>query len=146
VPKVRTHYDNLKVARDAPPEVIRAAYKSLSQKYHPDRNSSDPNASRTMAIINAAYRVLSDPDLRKKHDEWIRKIEAEAPAKSRPMPRPPTNRPPRSPAAKTPSSQAPVFTSKSKLVNHLTRYGWVYLFLALVECLLLATILFLQSS
>ncbi|MCE3242682.1 MAG: hypothetical protein K0Q83_3189, partial [Deltaproteobacteria bacterium] len=28
MPKVRTHYDNLKVARDAPPEVIRAAYKS----------------------------------------------------------------------------------------------------------------------
>jgi curved DNA-binding protein CbpA len=145
VPNVRTHYDNLKVARDAPPEVIRAAYKSLSQKYHPDRNSGDPNASRTMAIINAAYRVLSDPVLRKRHDEWIRKIEAEAQAKSRPMRPPPTNRSPRSPVAKAPSSQAPVFTSKYKIVNHLRRYGWVYLFLALVECLLLATILFLQS-
>jgi curved DNA-binding protein CbpA len=146
VPKVRTHYDNLKVARDAPPEVIRAAYKSLSQKYHPDRNSGDPNASKTMAIINAAYRVLSDPDLRKKHDEWIRKIEAEAPAKPRPMPHPPSSRPPRPPRPKAPSSQAPVFTSKYKVVNHLRRYGWVYLFVALFECLLLATILFLQSS
>ena len=86
MPKVRTHYDNLKVARDAPAEVIRAAYKSLSQKYHPDRNSGDPKASRTMAIINAAYRVLSDPDLRKKHDDWIRRIEAEPPAKPRPIP------------------------------------------------------------
>ena len=145
MPKVRTHYDNLKVARDAPPEVIRAAYKSLSQKYHPDRNSGDPNASRTMAIINAAYRVLSDPDLRKRHDEWIRNIEAEAPAKPRPVSPPPPSRSPRSSVAKAPSSQAPVFTSKYKLVNHLRRYGWVYLFLALVECLLLATILFLQS-
>jgi curved DNA-binding protein CbpA len=146
VPKVRTHYDNLKVARDAPSEVIRAAYKSLSQKYHPDRNSGDPNASKTMAIINAAYRVLSDPDLRKRHDEWIRKIEAEAPATPRPAPRPPTSRPPRPAAPKAPSSQAPVFTSKYKIVNHVRRYGWVYLFLALVECLLLMIILFLQSS
>jgi DnaJ domain len=145
VPKVRTHYDNLKVARDAPPEVIRAAYKSLSQKYHPDRNSSDPNASRTMAIINAAYRVLSDPDLRKRHDEWIRKIEAEAPTKPRPMPHPPTNKPTAA-KPKTPSSRAPVFTSKYKIVNHVRRYGWVYLFLALVECLLLVIILFLQSN
>ena len=40
--KVRTHYDNLKVARNAPPEVIRAAYKALAQKYHPDRNSNNP--------------------------------------------------------------------------------------------------------
>jgi curved DNA-binding protein CbpA len=147
VPKVRTHYDNLKVARDAPVEVIRAAYKSLSQKYHPDRNSGDPNASKTMAIINAAYRVLSNPDLRKRHDEWIRKIEAESPTKPRPIPRQPTtaNRPPRPPVPKAPSSLAPVFPSKYKIVNHVRRYGWVYLFLALVECLLLM-ILFLQSS
>jgi curved DNA-binding protein CbpA len=143
VPKVRTHYDNLKVARDAPPEVIRAAYKSLSQKYHPDRNPSDPKASRTMAIINAAYRVLSDPDRRRKHDDWILKVEAEPPAKPRPIPRPPANRAPRPPTPKAPSSQVPVFKSKYEIVNHLRRYGWVYLFLVLVECLLLAIMLFL---
>ena len=142
VPKVRTHYDNLKVARDAPPEVIRAAYKSLSQKYHPDRNASDPKASRTMAIINAAYRVLSDPDLRKKHDQWILKVEAEPPAKPRPTP-PAANRPPRPPTPKAAAPQAPVFKSKYKIVNHLRRYGWVYLFLAVVECILLAVMLFL---
>jgi curved DNA-binding protein CbpA len=142
VPKVRTHYDNLKVARDAPPEVIRAAYKSLSQKYHPDRNAGDPKASRTMAIINAAYRVLSDPDLRRKHDEWIRKIEAEPEAKPRPIPRPATQKPSRPPTPKAPAPQAPVIKSKYEIVNHLRRYGWVYLFLALVECLLITTMLF----
>jgi curved DNA-binding protein CbpA len=143
VPKVRTHYDNLKVARDAPPEVIRAAYKSLSQKYHPDRNPRDPKASRTMAIINAAYRVLSDPDLRKKHDEWIRKVEAEPPPKPRPIPRAATNRPPKPSTRKASAPQAAVVKSKYEIVNHLRRYGWVYLFLALVECLLIATMLFL---
>ena len=142
MPKVRTHYDNLKVARDAPPEVIRAAYKSLSQKYHPDRNPGDPKASRNMAIINAAYRVLSDPDLRRKHDEWIRKVEAEPPAKSRPTPRPAANRPSRPSTPKAPAPQAQVVKSKYKIVNHLRRYGWVYLFLAIVECLLIATMLF----
>ena len=67
---ITTHYDNLKVARNAPPEVIRAAYKALAQQYHPDRNSS-PDAPRIMRIINRAYEVLSDPDLRGEHDAWI---------------------------------------------------------------------------
>lgn len=74
--RIRTHYDNLKVMRNAPPEVIRAAYRSLSQKYHPDRNPSDPDAERIMLILNAAYETLSDPVRRAEHDEWIRATEA----------------------------------------------------------------------
>lgn len=69
--KIRTHYDNLKVARNAPPEIIRAAYKTLSQKYHPDRNPGSAEATRIMAIINAAYDTLSDPYKRQEHDQWI---------------------------------------------------------------------------
>src|SRR3546814_4953543 len=64
-----THYENLKVARDAPPEVIRAAYKTLSQKYHPDRNPGDPRSARILTLLNAAYAVLSDPDKRQAHDQ-----------------------------------------------------------------------------
>ena len=69
--KIHTHYDNLKVARGAPPEVVRAAYKALSQKYHPDKNQGDEKAARIMAIVNTAYNILSDPVRRKEHDEWI---------------------------------------------------------------------------
>jgi hypothetical protein len=69
--KIHTHYDNLKVARGAPQEVIRAAYKALSQKYHPDKNPGDDKAARIMAIVNTAYNTLSDPVRRKEHDEWI---------------------------------------------------------------------------
>lgn len=69
--KIHTHYDNLKVARLAPQEVIRAAYKVLSQKYHPDKNPGDDKAARIMAIINTAYGILSDPVRRREHDEWI---------------------------------------------------------------------------
>ena len=49
--QVHTHYDNLKVAQNAPLEVIRAAYKALSQKHHPDRNPGDSEAARIMTII-----------------------------------------------------------------------------------------------
>src|SRR3954469_1267424 len=69
--KIHTHYDNLKVARMAPQEVIRAAYKALSQKYHPDKNPGDEKAARIMAIVNSAYGTLSDPVRRREHDEWI---------------------------------------------------------------------------
>ena len=69
--KIHTHYDNLKVARMAPQEVIRAAYKALSQKYHPDKNPGDEKAARIMAIVNTAYTALNDPVRRREHDAWI---------------------------------------------------------------------------
>jgi DnaJ-class molecular chaperone len=75
--RIHTHYDNLKVARNAPPEVIRAAYKTLSQKYHPDRNPGSQDAIRIIQIINLAYEVLSDSAKRQEHDEWIERSEAE---------------------------------------------------------------------
>lgn len=90
------HYDQLKVARDAPPEVIRASYKALSQKYHPDRNPGDADAARIMQIINAAYAVLSDPDKRRLHDAWIKLQESKAAGASATGPKqaPPTGSPP----------------------------------------------------
>lgn len=71
MPKLRTHYDNLKVSRDAPIEVIQAAYRSLARKYHPDRNGGTPEGEAAMKAINAAYEVLSDPQKRAEHDRWI---------------------------------------------------------------------------
>lgn len=75
--KIHTHYDNLKVARMAPQEVIRAAYKALTQKYHPDKNPGDEKSARIMAIVNTAYGILSDPVRRKEHDDWIAAEELE---------------------------------------------------------------------
>lgn len=73
---IRTHYDNLKVARDAPDFVIRAAYRTLSQKFHPDKNPDDERAARVMAIINTSFEALSDPVKRRQHDEWIAREES----------------------------------------------------------------------
>jgi len=72
--KPRTHYDNLKVARNAPKEVIVAAYRSLSKMYHPDTNKSE-DAARIFKIINAAYEVLTDDEKREKHNKWIQEYE-----------------------------------------------------------------------
>lgn len=69
--KMRTHYDNLKVSKDAPIEVIQAAYRSLAKKYHPDINKDNPDAARIMQIINSSYEILSNPQKRKEHDSWI---------------------------------------------------------------------------
>lgn len=81
-----THYDALKVARDAPVEVIRAAYRSLSQKYHPDRNSGVTDSDQVMATLNLAYDVLSHPAKRLEYDsamaERERPIASKAVAKS----------------------------------------------------------------
>ncbi len=73
--RVHTHYDNLKVTRNAPFEVMKAAYRAMAQKYHPDLNPA-ADAARVMKIINEAWYVLSDPARRAEHDEWIAGQEA----------------------------------------------------------------------
>lgn len=83
--KVHTHYDNLKVARDAPPEVIRAAYKTLCHKFHPDRHGGSAKATQTFQLINTAYEVLSDPARRHQHDAWVARMEAAAMPKAKPQ-------------------------------------------------------------
>ncbi|TSA42131.1 MAG: DUF1566 domain-containing protein [Methylococcaceae bacterium] len=69
--KLRTHYDNLKVARNAPDIVIKAAHKALLQLHHPDKASDKITAERVTRILNDAREVLLDPIRRKQHDDWI---------------------------------------------------------------------------
>jgi len=73
--KIRTHYDNLKVARNAPDAVIKAAHKALLQLHHPDKAADKTQAERITRIINEAREVLLDPERRKQHDEWIKEKE-----------------------------------------------------------------------
>lgn len=88
-----THYDNLKVARNSPTEVIRAAYRVLAQKYHPDRYPDRDEATRIMQILNEAYEVLSDPQKRHEHDQWIAEQEAINQPRVAPEPPPRANAP-----------------------------------------------------
>ncbi|TRW94221.1 J domain-containing protein [Candidatus Methylobacter oryzae] len=74
---IRTHYDNLKVTRDAPVSVIRAAYKALCQTYHPDKFQGNPEeAERVIKLVNSSYAVLIDPVKRAGHNAWIKEQEA----------------------------------------------------------------------
>ncbi len=78
MPRAHTYYDNLKVARNAPDSVIRAAYRALAQQYHPDKNPGSAEAAHVMKLLNEAYAVLSDPKKRLEHDAWIASEEGEA--------------------------------------------------------------------
>src|SRR5688572_29552064 len=66
-----TYYDLLKVDRKAAPERVRAAYRSLAQRYHPDKRPGNADAIRVMAALNEAYAVLSDPQKRARYDRSI---------------------------------------------------------------------------
>lgn len=67
-----THYETLQVTENAGEEVIKGAYRFLSQKWHPDKNPQRrQEAQRTMQAINEAYSVLSDPDQRRAYDDWL---------------------------------------------------------------------------
>ena len=65
---IMNYYTILGVSPYAKYREIKAAYRRLALKYHPDRNSS-PVAENSIKIINAAFEVLSDPDKRRQYDE-----------------------------------------------------------------------------
>ncbi|MHB1099973.1 MAG: DnaJ domain-containing protein [Burkholderiales bacterium] len=72
-------YDILEVSRTASPEVIRAAYKSLVQRFHPDKNPDNPDAEEMLKRINHAYDILSDPEERAAYDVMLTLEEMPAP-------------------------------------------------------------------
>lgn len=66
----KDYYAILGVLPTAEDVVIRAAYKALAQRYHPDRFEGAPQeAHRRMSELNEAYAVLSDPGKRKKYND-----------------------------------------------------------------------------
>jgi hypothetical protein len=61
------YYTVLGVSSDATLQTIRAAYRRLSRKHHPDVSAE--NSGAAMQHVNAAYEILSDPAKRKKYDQ-----------------------------------------------------------------------------
>ena len=64
------YYKVLGVERNATQDDIKKAYRKMARKYHPDLNKDDPNAKDKFQEINEANEVLSDPEKRKKYDEY----------------------------------------------------------------------------
>ncbi len=64
------YYKVLGVSKAATQDEIKKAYRKLARKHHPDLNKEDPNAKAKFQEINEANEVLSDPEKRKKYDEY----------------------------------------------------------------------------
>lgn len=67
---IMNYYAILGVSQYAKYREIKAAYRRLALKYHPDRNNS-PVSENSIKIINAAFEVLSDKDKRRQYDEKL---------------------------------------------------------------------------
>lgn len=64
------YYKILGVAKNATDSDIKKAYRKLARKFHPDLNPNNKEAEKKFKEINEANEVLSDPEKRKKYDEY----------------------------------------------------------------------------
>src|ERR1041385_722100 len=64
------YYQVLGVNKNATEDDIKKAYRKLARKYHPDLNPNDKEANKKFQQINEANEVLSDPEKRKKYDQY----------------------------------------------------------------------------
>lgn len=67
--KKRDYYEVLGASKNATPEELKANYRRLAMRYHPDR-CKDSDAKDKFAEINEAYEVLSDKEKRAKYDQF----------------------------------------------------------------------------
>jgi curved DNA-binding protein len=64
------YYTILGIDKSATPKDIKNAYRKLARKHHPDLNPNDKDANKNFQQINEANEVLSDPEKRKKYDQY----------------------------------------------------------------------------
>ena len=64
------YYKILEIPKTATESEIKTSYRKLARKYHPDLNPNNKEAEKKFKEINEANEVLSDPEKRKKYDEY----------------------------------------------------------------------------
>lgn len=64
------YYKILGVNKNATQDEVRTAYRKLARKHHPDLNPNDKEANKKFQQVNEANEVLSDPEKRKKYDQY----------------------------------------------------------------------------
>ncbi len=70
MPGKKDYYEILGVNRDADQKEIKRAYRKLAKKYHPDMNKDGADTSEKFKEISEAYEILSDPEKRKRYDQY----------------------------------------------------------------------------
>ena len=66
----RDYYEVLGLGKNATDAEIKSAYRKLAKKYHPDLNPGDKTAEEKFKEVNEAHDVLSDPEKRKRYDQF----------------------------------------------------------------------------
>ncbi|MBI3233225.1 MAG: J domain-containing protein [Bacteroidetes bacterium] len=64
------YYKILEIPKTASESEIKVAYRKLARKYHPDLNPNNQEAEKKFKELNEANEVLSDPEKRKKYDQY----------------------------------------------------------------------------
>ena len=66
----RDYYEVLGVGKNASADDIKRAYRRMAMKYHPDKNPDDKEAEAKFKECAEAYEVLSDPEKRRRYDQF----------------------------------------------------------------------------
>ena len=66
----RCYYETLEVERTADESKLKAAFRKLAMKWHPDKNPGDASSEVRFKEINEAYEVLKDGDKRAAYDRF----------------------------------------------------------------------------
>ncbi|MBO9701237.1 MAG: DnaJ domain-containing protein [Sporocytophaga sp.] len=132
---MENYYETLGVKNSASFEEIKAAYKSLAKKYHPDKHQGDKYYEDQFKKINSAYQTISDPQKRRLYDLKLHYYftPPQKPAKA------PTNSSSKQRTSRQPRPK-PATTQESKVSNKEVRI-YLYTGLALI-LLVVASVLF----
>ena len=122
-----SHYETLEVSRNASPEVIRAAYKSLIQRYHPDKNPGTAAAATRAQQVSVAYAVLSVPESRAAYDEMLLEAEKLSVNPKTPPPPPAGAGNPQSPSrrAEPVAAQRKATVPEKKTEDTSSKFVWI---------------------
>ena len=71
---MKDYYGILGVSEQAAEKDIKAAYRKLAKKYHPDTNPGDKQAEKLFKEATEAYTILSDPEKKKLYDRCRRRL------------------------------------------------------------------------
>lgn len=72
---MKNYYDLLGIERNSSDDQIKSAYRKLSMKFHPDKNSGEAFFSDIFRQINEAYQVLSEPITKRNYDAKLSEFE-----------------------------------------------------------------------